>query len=131
MDRDIYLTDAQFLAGLRRIRGAIASGRKFHFVDSDTIGDKHTHCSWGACGDEPEDWPDPEALMWPDRRLIHGKVTPKYQKDHQHCPFERREQRDNPSGCFYRCLAWKRTITRTRALKLYDEEIAELEKGGA
>jgi hypothetical protein len=128
MARDIMLTDEQYLAGLRRIRAAIANGRKFKFVDSNTMGDKYTHCSWGACGDEPEDWPK-EALIWPDRRTLNGKVSIKYRTDQQRCPFDKRSKEEHTGfGCFYHCMAWKKKMPREKALKLYDAMIAELEE---
>jgi len=112
------MTDRQYQYGLEAIRALIADGLKLVTVDSCDEGDKWTYVSWGlhencnrhlkAGAHRPEVWP----LGMPRRQ------------DHQYCPLDTEEGPHR--GCFYRCRAFRRGLTRELALSLYDRAIEEV-----
>jgi hypothetical protein len=113
---DIYLSNAAFERGLRRLRDLITQGEALVAEDSNDIGNKYTRCSWGACSSDERVWADP------DQKLIFGPT--RYRESHQKCPMD--VARDDPdtssSGCFYRCRVFQsrhKTPTREEALALY------------
>ena len=129
--RDIYLTDARYLAALERNRERIAAGLPFAKHDSEVTGDKWTEATWGLCSDSADLWPEAEDRMWPEQPVraghlepdVNGRVTPKYRHDHQVCPMQ---TGGVSGGCFYRCLIFKRQLRsrdRDRALARYDSAI--------
>lgn len=116
--KDIYLTDASYLAALKRLRDLIATGLKLESDDDDTPGCKHTECSWGLCNHSREAWPDREDLLF-------GR-SPKYRQGHQCCPLSRNQTES--TGCFYSCRIFKgHKISRSDAVKLYNEVIKSFE----
>lgn len=135
----INLSDDRYLAALKRIRAHIAAGSSFTSDDDDTIGNKHTECSWGLCSDRKEDWPDSEDHLWPDQFVKQGRVAPLYRKKHQLCPFDRRmtaspgtvSSIDMMQGCFYTCRIFRPKkdprMTREQALALYDQAIERIQ----
>jgi hypothetical protein len=114
------LTKAQTLTVIRRIRAAIAAGKPKVLDDSEEIGNKYTHCSWGMCATTEEYYPTPDLyepgsrdpMRWPTG---HG------------CPMDRGRKTEAHWGCFYRCRAFHGGVNREQALALYDEAIKELE----
>lgn len=131
MSEDLNLSDERYLAALKRIRALIANGINLVAEDSDVMGDKFTHCTWGLCSDRKSHWPDPEDHLWPDQFVEHGRVAPKYRDtDKQECPLCVPHEGSGFKGCFYRCRVFQRkmkTPTREQALRLYDEAIARVE----
>ena len=117
---------------LKRIRKAIADGRKFEAVDDDTPGAKDTFVTWGACSIHKEDWPDAEDHLWPVRFLEEGCVAPKYMEGLP-CPYDkdRARARDQFGGCFYRCTAFdkkdRNRKDRKRIIGRFDKVIKQLE----
>ena len=110
----IDMSDAAFERGLRRLRDLIAQGEALVAEDSNDIGNKHIHCSWGACSNDRRIWADP------DQKLSFGAT--RYRKPHQKCPMDTaKDDPDTPSsGCFYRCRIFQhKTPTREEALELY------------
>lgn len=124
MSKSIKLSNARYVAALRRQRDRIASGIPFVAVDSDQIGNKYTHASWGLCSEDREAWPDREDHLWPEQ-FDAGRVAPLYRNQNQRCPMQKKA---GPNGCFYSCRIFKhREITankRAEAIALYDAEIA-------
>jgi hypothetical protein len=119
----ITLTDAQYLAALKRNRERIADGLEFAADDSDMPGNKFTEASWGLCDTSRDLWPE-ETNLFPH---IKGRFAPKYRQAKHKCPMDTRE---NPTatGCFYSCRIFKtrevKAKDRARALELYDAQIA-------
>lgn len=125
---DLYLTDAQYLAALKRNRERIADGQPFEAADSDTIGNKYTEAEWGLCSASRELWPD-DTNLFPD---IPDRFDPKYRRNHHRCPMDKRDK-PGRNGCFYSCRIFKGESVngnkRDLAIKLYDEQIARVEGG--
>lgn len=124
--KHLQLTKARYLAALIRQRDRIAAGLTFEAEDSDTLGNKYTHASWGLCTNDKEAWPDAKDHIWPDQFTNQGRVAPKYRTDTQSCPMQ---TKGGGPGCFYSCRIFKHgTITkdaRVEASALYDGAIAK------
>lgn len=123
MNKDLHLTDARYIAALYRQRDRIIAGLEFSAEDSDAIGDKYTHASWGLCSDDKGAWPDAKDHLWPDQFEQHGRVAPKYRHQHQSCPMQ---TKGGGSGCFYSCRIFKGKINermRKQAIDLYEQQI--------
>jgi hypothetical protein len=100
------------------------SGLELRAVDSDTIGDKYTHCSWGMCSEDLEQWPDVEDHLFPEE--FPERISPKYLGPGQKCPMDRRTGGEG-WGCFYSCRVFQDGLKdRAVALKLYDEELEKV-----
>jgi hypothetical protein len=127
---NLYMPNDRYIAALYRQRDRIFSGIDFVADDSDEIGNKYTHASWGLCSNDKEAWPDAQDHIWPDQFEQRGRVAPKYRKQHQQCPIK--ASGGNGSGCFYKCQIFKsRAVTRNtrqKAIDLYDAQIARAEK---
>lgn len=125
------LSQERYLAALYRQRDRIIAGVPFEAVDSNVIGDKFTHASWGLCSRDAGAWPDAEDHLWPDQFEQQGRVAPKYRNEHQPCPMQRKQ---GPNGCFYSCRIFKGgEVTRNtpaKAIQLYEDAIAKA-RGGA
>jgi hypothetical protein len=125
---DISMPDDRYLAALKRQRQRIADGLEFVAIDSEQIGNKFTHASWGLCSEDKEAWPDAEDHLWPDQFRERGRVAPRYREENQPCPFQ---IAGTPMGCFYQCRIFTYgTIgheDRAAALDLYDQRIAAVE----
>lgn len=144
--KDLYLTDAQHLTALKRMRDRISDGSNFTAFDDTTPGNKSTDCSWGMCTNDPNFWAKDE-LMFPDRGPIRVGCradgspvlheSSKYHKDGQQCPFDRRNGTEDQlaSGCFYHCRVFSRKrgepLTQEAALHLYDVTIERLTQKGS
>lgn len=127
---DLYLTDAQYLATLERLREAIVKGMKLKFFDDDTIGNKDTQCTWGLCGRSKVIWTDLETHLWPNDPRDLGKPDIygiKYIENEQKCPMDTRIELNNSMGCYYTCRVFqakRRNLpTKEETIKLYDLEI--------
>ncbi len=124
---DLYMTNDRYLAALYRQRDRLIAGLEFEAVDSDTMGDKFTHASWGLCSRDAGAWPDADDHLWPDQFEQYGRVAPKYRKGGQICPMQRKE---GPFGCFYSCRIFKTgeisRKTRQRAIELYEARIGKI-----
>ena len=133
--KDINLSTERYLVFLKRQKKRIAEGLKIKCEDSDAIGDKYTHCSWGACSRDKEAWPDPSDHLWPDQFIKEGRVAPKYIKKEDRCPFDTRvgNKYDKDSleplqGCFWYCKIFQAPHknplpTKEETLQLYDKAI--------
>lgn len=123
---DLYLSNERYLTALYRQRDRIIAGAAFSAVDSDVVGDKFTHASWGLCSAERNAWPDAEDHLWPDQFEQHDRIAPKYRNEHQPCPMQRQ---GGGTGCFYSCRIFKdREVTarsRPAAIALYEAAIAK------
>jgi len=141
---DLYLTDAQHISALKRMRDRIAQGGPLRAHDDTTPGNKSTDCSWGMCTNDPSFWMKDE-LMFPDRGPIRVGIladgspvlheSSKYHGEGQQCPFDRRNGTENKDswGCFHHCRVFSRgrgekTPTQEEALRLYDVAIERLTK---
>lgn len=129
MSSRLHLSDARFLAALRRIRSLIESGVSQEAVDSTAPGNKYTHCTWGLCSKKRDAWPDAEDHLWPDLFFKEGRFAPKYTSRRQSCPLR---EKAGSRGCFYDCAVFQakngqRPPTREQALALYDAAIAKME----
>lgn len=133
------MSDERYLAALYRQRDRIVADLKFDADDSDEIGNKYTHASWGLCSKDREAWPDAEDHLWPEQFEQHGRVAPKYRHAHQTCPMQRK---GGNHGCFYSCRIFKggeiNPRTRQHAIALYEKQIGKVRamlaaraKGGA
>lgn len=122
----LHMPNARYIAALYRQRDRIINGLPFDAIDSDAIGDKFTHASWGLCSRDAEAWPDAGDHLWPDQFSEDGRVAPKYRSQHQPCPMQRKS---GGMGCFYSCRIFKgREITantRSKAIDLYEQAIAK------
>lgn len=122
----------RYLAVLKRIRAAIANGRKLKAYDDTTPGNKSTSCSWGLCHESKETWPDAQDHTFPEDFKREGRISP-LDNGHEHpCPMDRRgPHQGDYNGCFYTCRIFKSRKqpkpSREEALRLYDEAIAALE----
>lgn len=125
---EFYISNDRYLAALHRQRDRIVAGLEFEAEDSEVIGDKFTHASWGLCSKDAEAWPDAEDHIWPEQFSGHGRVAPKHRNDHQPCPMQ---TKGGGTGCFYSCRIFRgRRITkntREEAIALYDDRIAKAE----
>jgi hypothetical protein len=129
-----YLTKEQTIQVLKSIRAAIASGELLIKDDSDEIGNKHTHCSWGACNDLRKHYHSPEMHTFPQEFVDTGRSNPLALIKGSHCPMQlpKTSREDYQWGCFYECRVFQthhRTPTRDEAVELYDAMIATLEGG--
>ncbi len=116
----MYLTDEQHLHMLKKVRDRIANGETMVLDDSDDIGNKHTHCSWGQCTDKG--W-EKEALFRKDTPLLGSK----YHDKGQICPFDKDQAGESvlsPAGCYHRCKIFQNSRgnrpSREEALELYN-----------
>lgn len=133
MSDHLYMPNERWLEALKRMRARIASGLKLDAVNSDVTGDKYTHCSWGMCSHDKEQWPESGDHLWPDQFEERGRVAPRYSIEGQVCPLCA-EAKHN--GCFYECRVFqrrrgrrgKKPLARSFVLHLYDEAIAEFEQ---
>lgn len=124
------LTFDRYIVALKRIREQINNGNKFEAEDSTTIGNKYTHCSWGLCSCNHEQWPDKEDHMF--KRTIKQPLAVKYLSKRQICPFDKTNKQE-PEGCFHRCMIFQDRIDKLpnfkeKALELYDIKIKEKDK---
>lgn len=121
---DLYLNNDRYLAALYRQRDRIASGLEFSAIDSDAIGAKFTHASWGLCSEDKEAWPDAEDHLWPDQFENSGRMAPKYRSETQPCPMQ---SKGGPTGCFFSCRIFKggeiSKNSRMHAIALYEAAI--------
>jgi hypothetical protein len=113
---------------LVRMRNRIADGEALVLDDSNTTGNKYTHCSWGMCSNDPAQWPDAGDHIFPVDFMDDQRVSPERQ-DQQPCPVQRDAETGGPHwGCFYRCrlfrpLKGEKRPDRSEVLSLYDERI--------
>lgn len=129
--------EGRYQDALRRFRDRIRAGLELFEDDSNEMGNKHTHCSWGLCDDSVEAYPDPNDHIFPTdfpQRLGARNVS----DDGMRCPMDRDDRPQDRKngltgcwGCFYRCRVFRpkprgaAKPTREEALKLYDDLIAE------
>jgi hypothetical protein len=116
---------------LRRMRSRI--GRtEFVAWDDTAIGSKDTHCSWGMCSNDTEQWPDKDDHIFPDDFEARGRITPRYAVGG--CPLDTRTGTDleDVGGCFYACRVFERRDIgkkdRDEVIRLYDQVIAAREE---
>ena len=122
------LTVEQTLAVLQRILKAIRNGAPLTAEDSNEIGNKYTHSSWGLCSDNPDYWPTPELHTVPADFVDRGRVAPL--DPGISCPM--RTKGEGRTGCFYSCRIFQRhlkTPTREEAIDLYEKAIEQLQSG--
>lgn len=120
------MKDDRYLAALERIRTLIKLGMELEGYDDTTPGCKNNECTWGLCAETKRHWPDPQDYLWPDQP---NRIAPKYMRNHQACPMDKRENPDG-NGCFYTCRFFQKgkNPTRDEVLKLYDYRIAAIRK---
>jgi hypothetical protein len=134
-DRTVFNTpinpkmgEGRFQDALRRMRKRIAGGIKLGLDDSNVIGNKHTHCSWGMCSEDKEQWPDKDDHIFPDDFEERERIAP---REMGKCPLDTRKK--NLSwGCFYKCRAFHQKehgkLTKAKILELFDNCIKKREK---
>ena len=123
------LPNDRFLLALTRLRKYVETV-KFIPDDSDIVGFKHTHCSWGLCCDIKAVYPDKQDYIWPEEKEIDGllNVLPPGKK--QLCPHDLRKKKDL-NGCFFTCAYRKQLennstdVDRNEALNRIDNRIKE------
>ena len=111
----------------------IAKGLPLSNDDSNALGNKHTHCTWGLCSDQFDAWPDAQDHLWPVDFVMRGRHAPKYTKEHQRCPIDTRAMADKGmNGCFYTCQIFKapkrKYPSREQVIEMYDNRIKEAEQ---
>jgi hypothetical protein len=129
------MSPGQHLMTLRIQRELIAGGSKLWWDDDNTIGNKHTECSWGLCSCNKMIYPLAEMHIWPDQFEKDDRVAPIDRGPDQKCPFDNGETPKQfiSCGCFYRCMIFQskkkglNRMPREKALELYDEEIKKIE----
>lgn len=125
MKRSMYLTKAEYLAILKRMRAKIAAqAEEVWGFDDTTIGSKHTECNVGLCCNDPKVYTKTMNLF-PEQ--YPQRVSPKYRdecgKNEHYCPLSKEHK---SWGCFYACLFFQdRLKDKTKILELYDARIAE------
>jgi len=92
---------------LRRMLGRIKEGLRFEAWDSDEVGAKDTHCSWGMCSNDIEQWPEADDHIFPDDFEERQRVVPRDAPGG--CPLDRRTGTDEEDrwGCFYHCRVFQ------------------------
>ena len=125
MSRSMYLTDERYRIALTRFRERIAAGLPLIAWDDETIGCKDTECSWGLCSSDRDNWPEITDHLFPKQDTHQQRPAIKYRKEKHACPWDSKPE-DGSTGCFWRCKIFQSPIrpTRTRALELYDQLIA-------
>lgn len=126
------ISDNRYGAALVRLRTRIADGLPLEAWDDVSPGCKDTHCSWGMCTNDPEQWPSAGDHIWPVDFMDRGRIAPRYKEVHQKCPMDTRAGKPGERltcGCFYRCRVFQRnekTPSREEALALFDAQIAKM-----
>lgn len=112
----------------KKIRAKIAAGSKLILDDSNVIGAKHTHASWGFCCDEADVYDQPLDHIWPAEFKEHGRVAPLSRPRGMACPF--RQAPEDGNGCFWSCKLFQSDgrIKRKTALAHWDGWIADKER---
>ncbi len=129
---DNSMSDKLFLDALKRMKERIEAGLPLVFWDDTTIGAKETHCSWGLCSIDSEQWPDSEYHTWPLQYLKEGRISTVCRQPDQFCVFDDdtkcNELEDASAGCFYRCRIFQEEFrpTRVQVVELYDIKIKEM-----
>ena len=123
------LPQVRYIAALVRIKEQIKNGSELEAEDSDTIGDKYTHCNWGLCSGSVTQWPDKEDRLFPrdyPLAILHRTKG-------QDCPMDEKKGRKyGPDGCFYSCRVFQHPNnppTREEAIELYDIQIKKVTNG--
>lgn len=133
-----YLPRDRYIQFLERMCDRIDAGLELAMVDSDEIGNKYTHASWGMCTDDREAWPDAQDHIWPEEFEKRGRVAPISRGEHQPCPFDDRSVK-RAGGCFWRCRLFRPKqrpkrgqppVQRDEALKLYQIRIDRAKAAG-
>ena len=124
---NIYLSDEAYLRALERIKKSIENDTILETDDSDIIGDKHTHCTWGLCSNLKEHWPDPNDYLWPDQP---NRIAPKYRNKKQYCPLDAEKGKGKQGGCFWTCqiFKFKNKLRKETVLKYYEEAIIRIKQ---
>lgn len=128
MDKEIYLSDEQYLQLLYIGRTHLDGVKHVYAEDSTCTGNKYTTTNVGLCNEE---LCTKEIALWPHK--WPGRKTIKYRASGQKCPLDTRVSGDTSSGCFYHCVIFQKKCTDIEHIKqLYDTCIATIEaKGGA
>jgi hypothetical protein len=77
--------------------------------DSDVIGAKHTHCTWGMCTNSKKVWDRPEYHVWPHSFKTEDRIAPL--NIVIRCHFDRRQEGEH-SGCYHECDIFSPTKER-------------------
>lgn len=148
--KKFFMTDAQYLDQLQRMREKISSGEVLVLVNSDETGEQFTHCSWGLCTGDMDFWQEDELLHpeAPPKSTGHFEaqagefsldvemwfVTPKHRQHTHFCPFDRGSDGSASSawGCFDRCKVFhpgknaSLVLPREEAINTFDVCISNL-----
>ena len=130
-DETLYMPKDRYVDAMVRIRDRIADGLALTAEDDTTSGDKSTSCSWGHCTDDPVSWPYANDHLWPDQFEKNKRVAPKYLKEGDLCPLDRREPADSTmQGCFYSCRVFKQKkgdgpLTKEVVIAFYNRRITQ------
>jgi hypothetical protein len=118
------------------MRARIADGLDFVAWDDTTPGNKDTHCSWGMCSNDVEQWPDADDHTFPDDFEGYQRVAPRDAPGG--CPLDRRTGTEDEQrwGCFYRCRvftkpeirAGREHVDRPVVVRMFDEVIEARER---
>jgi len=123
-ERNIHLTDEQYLELLKRARKHLDSVKKVESDDCTMPGNKYTDTNVGLCNDFLTTL---DIAMWPDE-FPHSRRTMKYRGTHHKCPLDTRPRtRKSQNGCFYTCRIFKGGLKDLKTIKkLYDELRGEI-----
>ena len=128
------MSDDRHSMALVRLRTRIADNLKLDHWDSVEVGSKDTHCSWGLCSNDKEQWPNAGDHIFPISFTGTGRIAPRDSDGHM-CPMQHTEASTIPGlqamGCFHKCRVFtplKRAPIPTRAetLALFDKKISEM-----
>ena len=126
------LTIGQQLDVLVRLKTAVEN-EPLRAIDSNTIGDKYTHCNWGMCTDSKEVYHENRMHIFPASFDDDGRISALSPVEGTDCPMRKRNPDDSESvsisGCFYQCRIFNRklkTPTKDETIALIDEKIREL-----
>lgn len=109
---DLYLTDAQYVEMLRRMRQIVSAPNWVGTGHDDTTpGDKSTTTNGGLCADRL--YATPETVMFPSQ--FPHRTSLKYRREEHLCPLD--ERMTDPKkrgmngggswGCFYTCRIFR------------------------
>jgi len=106
MEKELRLTDEQYLGVLRKIEVDVAQDDfKVGCSDCVATGYKSTDSNCGFCNDE---YTDKDTALFPERFPIRKSM--KYRRENHRCPFD---ERNEPGimgwgyGCFSRCYLFR------------------------
>jgi len=124
------------------MKARIQSQKTLDGYDCNHTGSKNTECTWGACDQSAEMWPDSEDHIWPHWHKTQNRIAPLGPPQSHWCPLDRRagetfnpEDMNHLQGCFGSCRffnpqAGEPELTQEYVLSQYEEALRRPETDG-